>query len=113
MNTLPDTGLTTGLANEDELTRRSYYLATAPDMEALDMANEVLGGGFLSRLNADLREEKGWSYGVYSSVRSPAKVPAVNLTCGCRASHCSSHEEPALWKPMCRRTRVRVMRGSS
>ncbi|MCB2072395.1 MAG: insulinase family protein [Novosphingobium sp.] len=43
-----------------------------PDMEALDLANEVLGGGFLARLNTDLREEKGWSYGVYSGVRSPA-----------------------------------------
>ena len=27
-------------------------------------ANEVLGGTFLSRLNMDLRESKGWSYGV-------------------------------------------------
>jgi predicted Zn-dependent peptidase len=43
-----------------------------PDMEALDLANEVIGGGFLSRLNMDLREEKGWSYGVGSAVRSPA-----------------------------------------
>jgi predicted Zn-dependent peptidase len=29
-----------------------------------DTANEVLGGTFLSRLNMDLREAKGWSYGV-------------------------------------------------
>ena len=43
-----------------------------PDMEALDLANEVLGGGFLSRLNLDLREDKGWSYGVHSAVRSPS-----------------------------------------
>lgn len=39
--------------------------------EALDLANEVLGGGFLSRLNEDLREQKGWSYGVSSAVRQP------------------------------------------
>ncbi len=39
--------------------------------EALDLANEVLGNGFLSRLNMDLREDKGWSYGVRSSVPSP------------------------------------------
>lgn len=39
--------------------------------EALDLANEVLGGGFLSRLNSDLREDKGWSYGVSSAVREP------------------------------------------
>ena len=41
------------------------------DQEALDLANEVLGNNFLSRLNLDLREDKGWSYGVRSSVRSP------------------------------------------
>lgn len=35
---------------------------------ALDLANEVLGNGFLSRLNMDLREDKGWSYGVSSAV---------------------------------------------
>ena len=40
-------------------------------LEPLDLANEVLGGGFLSRLNLDLREDKGWSYGVGSAVRSP------------------------------------------
>jgi predicted Zn-dependent peptidase len=43
-----------------------------PDMEALDLANEVIGGAFLSRLNMDLREDKGWSYGVSSTVRKPA-----------------------------------------
>ncbi|MDP3905795.1 pitrilysin family protein [Novosphingobium sp.] len=39
--------------------------------EALDLASEVLGDGFLSRLNLDLREDKGWSYGVRSAVSSP------------------------------------------
>ena len=33
-------------------------------------ANEVLGGSFLSRLNMDVREEKGWAYGVGSQVRT-------------------------------------------
>ncbi|HEX4848834.1 MAG TPA: pitrilysin family protein, partial [Novosphingobium sp.] len=40
-------------------------------LEPLELANEVLGNNFLSRLNLDLREEKGWSYGVRSVVRSP------------------------------------------
>jgi predicted Zn-dependent peptidase len=39
--------------------------------EALDLANDVLGGDFISRLNSDLREDKGWSYGVQTLVRSP------------------------------------------
>jgi zinc protease len=34
------------------------------DIVALDTANDVLGGTFLSRLNMDVREAKGWSYGV-------------------------------------------------
>lgn len=44
---------------------------TTRDLEALDLANEVLGDGFLSRLNALIREEKGWSYGVRSGVSAP------------------------------------------
>jgi predicted Zn-dependent peptidase len=32
-------------------------------------ANDVLGGNFLSRLNMDIRETKGWSYGVSGSFR--------------------------------------------
>ncbi|HSQ95464.1 MAG TPA: pitrilysin family protein [Croceibacterium sp.] len=42
--------------------------------EALELANEVIGNDFLSRLNSDLREEKGWTYGISSSlfqVRGP------------------------------------------
>jgi zinc protease len=34
------------------------------DVVPLDVGNDVLGGDFLSRLNMDLRESKGWSYGV-------------------------------------------------
>ncbi len=42
-----------------------------PDLESLDLANEVLGSGFLSRLNLLIREEKGWSYGVRTGVSAP------------------------------------------
>ncbi|WP_394658692.1 M16 family metallopeptidase [uncultured Novosphingobium sp.] len=44
---------------------------TTQGTEALNLANDVLGGGFLSRLNGDLREDKGWSYGVFSAVTRP------------------------------------------
>jgi zinc protease len=40
--------------------------------EALDLANEVIGNGFLSRLNTELREEKSWTYGISSSMSSAA-----------------------------------------
>jgi len=34
------------------------------DIVPFDAANDVLGGDFLARFNMDLREDKGWSYGV-------------------------------------------------
>ncbi len=39
------------------------------DLIAIKAANDVIGGSFLSRLNTDLRETKGWSYGVGSAIR--------------------------------------------
>ncbi len=38
------------------------------DLVTLRAANENLGGNFLSRINMDLRETKGWSYGSRSSI---------------------------------------------
>ena len=38
------------------------------DLLTLRAANEIFGGDFLSRINMDLRETKGWSYGVRSQV---------------------------------------------
>ncbi|MGL5838396.1 MAG: M16 family metallopeptidase, partial [Sphingorhabdus sp.] len=38
------------------------------DLLTLRAANEIFGGDFTSRINMDLRETKGWSYGVRSSV---------------------------------------------
>jgi predicted Zn-dependent peptidase len=39
------------------------------DLVDLTSANDILGGNFLSRINMDLRETKGWSYGVRGSVQ--------------------------------------------
>jgi zinc protease len=41
---------------------------TNPDYPALVVLNEVLGAGSASRLFLNLREEKGYTYGVYSSL---------------------------------------------
>jgi len=38
-----------------------------PDYFALQVLNTILGGQFQSRLNANIREQKGYSYGVRSS----------------------------------------------
>jgi zinc protease len=40
---------------------------STPDYTALQVMNTILGGQFQSRLNANIREEKGYSYGVSSS----------------------------------------------
>ena len=40
---------------------------TTPDYYALQVMNTMLGGMFQSRLNANIREEKGYSYGVNSA----------------------------------------------
>ena len=52
---------------------QSYILAgqpatrrNAPGEIAADVMNDILGGNFNSRLNMNLREEKHWSYGVFS-----------------------------------------------
>ncbi|CAA9492666.1 MAG: Zinc protease [uncultured Sphingomonadaceae bacterium] len=48
------------------------------DLDTLGLANDVLGGTFLSRLNMDLRETKGWSYGVNGSInRLLGPVPYI------------------------------------
>jgi len=44
-----------------------YDAATSTEMSIM---NRVLGGAFESRLNMNLREDKGWSYGYYSGISS-------------------------------------------
>lgn len=51
------------------------------DLVAFNAANEVIGNGFLSRINQDIRETRGWSYGLngritLSEQRSPYIISA-------------------------------------
>lgn len=41
---------------------------TDPDHDAFDLANTAVGGQFTARINMNLREQKGWTYGARSSV---------------------------------------------
>jgi predicted Zn-dependent peptidase len=50
------------------------------DLLALQSGNEILGGGFLSRLNMNLRETKGWSYGVRSVIPETVEQIAFRVT---------------------------------
>ena len=45
---------------------REGVAASDPKAPLLDLVNTALGGSFTSRLNQDLREEHGWSYGAGS-----------------------------------------------
>jgi zinc protease len=65
---------------------------TTPDFAAMQVLNEAFGGAYTSRLNLDLREDKGYTYGIGSrfaygrmpapfairtAVRSDVTAPAV------------------------------------
>jgi zinc protease len=41
-----------------------------PDVVALQLVNDIFGGNFSSRINMNLREDKHWSYGVFSVLPS-------------------------------------------
>jgi len=49
------------------------------DLLLLQAANEVMGGGFLSRFNMNLRETKGWSYGAGSRINDPMESTSLRI----------------------------------
>jgi zinc protease len=53
--------------------------ATHPDATALTVLNAVLGGGFTSRINLNLRERHGYTYGASSSIDSRRDVGLITL----------------------------------
>jgi len=58
----------------------------APDYFANTMLGQVLGGGFTSRINMNLREDKGYSYGARGGFSYPLKsLGTVNVTAGVQA----------------------------
>ena len=56
---------------------RTAIAADSPDYFPLQLANAVLGGSFTSRLNQNLREDKGWTYGAGSAVGAERAGGAV------------------------------------
>ncbi|MBI5597146.1 MAG: insulinase family protein [Elusimicrobia bacterium] len=53
---------------------------THPDFEALRAAHMVLGGSFAARLSTDLREDKGWTYGIYSGIDEGLAASALTVS---------------------------------
>ncbi len=56
-----------------------------PAFVAFNSANDSLGGNFLSRLNMNLRETKGWSYGVGGGLSPREKAVSYNIGGGVQA----------------------------
>ncbi len=50
---------------------------TDPDYFAFEMLNQVVGAGPSARLFLNIREDKGYTYGAYSSVNSPKFYPGT------------------------------------
>ena len=63
------------------------FQARHPDRLPMLVANEVLGGLFTSRLNMNLREQHGYSYGVFSHVQLSRSYGAFLATGGILAQH--------------------------
>lgn len=59
---------------------RPGVAAGDPSSPALWRVNEAIGGSFTSRLNQDLREEHGWSYGAGSSVAFTRGVGPITMS---------------------------------
>ena len=51
-----------------------------PDFELALVTNQVLGGGFSSRLNANLRETHGYTYGAYSDVDALRGIGLISIS---------------------------------
>jgi zinc protease len=50
------------------------------DLLTLNVANEAIGNGFLSRINQDIRETRGWSYGVSGWLNWMEHQPSYVIT---------------------------------
>jgi predicted Zn-dependent peptidase len=60
-------------------------LGSDPAIVAFNSANNSLGGNFLARLNMNLRETKGWSYGVRGGTQAREKAIVYAISGGVQA----------------------------
>ena len=68
-------------ASQTALTLAAPGLARSdPDYEPLLVTNQVFGGGFSSRLNTNLRETKGYTYGAYSDIDALRGIGLITIS---------------------------------
>lgn len=60
---------------------------THPDYLPLRVLINVLGGYFGSRLMANIREEKGYSYGIYAALYGIPNDGCIDIQCECATQH--------------------------
>ena len=65
--------------------QRTPLDASDPNYVDFTNANNALGGNFLARLNMNLRETKGWSYGVRGSSQAREKAVIYSIGAGVQA----------------------------
>lgn len=56
----------------------------SPDFFPIRVMNEVFGGTFASRLSQNIREDKGYTYGIYSSFDFPADAGSFSVSAAVR-----------------------------
>jgi predicted Zn-dependent peptidase len=68
----------------------------SPDYPALELLNVILGGGFTSRLNQNLREAHGYTYGASSSFTYPTQRGVFAVEASVETKHTVSALEQIL-----------------
>ena len=63
------------------------------DVTALSSANDVIGGNFLARINMNLRETKGWSYGVRGTVQINENLVPYIVTAPVQADRTADEQD--------------------
>lgn len=56
----------------------------SPDAIKINILNQIFGGGFFGRLFKNIREDKGYSYGAYSSISSDSEVGSFSANANVR-----------------------------
>jgi len=69
------------------LVARRAVAANHPELPALLRVNEALGGSFSSRLNQDLREEHGWTYGARSAFSTMKNAGVFKAAAAIQTEH--------------------------
>lgn len=60
------------------------FKPNTPDRMATDVMNTILGGYFGSRLNKNIREDKGYTYGIYSSLSPDRHIGEFSISASVR-----------------------------